>query len=761
VTNVDKTVSDTAQTTLEYQMKSGDKITLNVYPTYTLSEGENPDKYSVVLKKGSDYYLAESTIVEGQVETAVGKYLLNSEKENEDDLISKIEGEFPISSLSNVLYINNLQYSPAKLKYSERQGDNDKTYYKYEEDLVEENCDIVSSIVVNEKYEEYEFTVDNTIIEYKEAKTIYDFTNNDPFGSENPIKSTNRGQYSVSMLSDSNNYSYQESDGTFTFYAKNIKENPIFEIVITNKEASEDFVAKGMYIYVEKITDQVIHYAEADDYDGSGRVEIFESEGKEEDWIKRGATKLVFGNNISPLSIVLNQDISLGLIDSSYVKHEGINIIGNGYNISYYGNTLYKQLEGSTSVIKDVNLLGEVNCLDYSDNSFFASEGGASQTENSEVMSVLHNISLYGNIKIKNVNIGLINNTNIRLVNFKTFVNIDAYLFTQHVNLLNNINNIHYDDEDGVYKNNCTYNVADGRDGYVKGIAIYSAGDTVAYIYNNELSTKARGKTDGFSIYDIPNGTALALNRKGQAASAINILPDDFFTGDHEDNLKDYDSDCFVDTTNLCQPRIIYGEESEDGRDSMTSRAGFKIRVTSDFKTNANAQRLGSDEESNLFIAEAFDKPSLFEGRPNNYGYKVSSGTDANDKNFDIASQNYETNVLGNSVIFRFTSNDRTGSASTAGLIDINSGWSTSSDNIFGIDKDKLTESVTVKYNDQSATVRPHLPSYWNTTFWATVNTKDDEEGLINAEVRVLASKIPFYNGNIEDWHFVGQWTED
>ena len=193
----------------------------------------------------------------------------------------------------------------------------------------------------------------------------------------------------------------------------------------------------------------------------------------------------------------------------------------------------------------------------------------------------------------------------------------------------------------------------------------------------------------------------------------------------------------------------------------MTSRAGFKIRVTSDFKTNANAQRLGSDEESNLFIAEAFDKPSLFEGRPNNYGYKVSSGTDANDKNFDIASQNYETNVLGNSVIFRFTSNDRTGSASTAGLIDINSGWSTSSDNIFGIDKDKLTESVTVKYNDQSATVRPHLPSYWNTTFWATVNTKDDEEGLINAEVRVLASKIPFYNGNIEDWHFVGQWTED
>ncbi len=86
-----------------------------------------------------------------------------------------------------------------------------------------------------------------------------------------------------------------------------------------------------------------------------------------------------------PFSIILQDDISFTTVDGGFNKPASINIIGNGYYISYYNSPIFQSLEGINSFIKDVNFLA-----DGYGNALFLSG------EDNDSLSKLANIAIYG-----------------------------------------------------------------------------------------------------------------------------------------------------------------------------------------------------------------------------------------------------------------------------------------------------------------------------------------------------------------------------
>jgi len=84
------------------------------------------------------------------------------------------------------------------------------------------------------------------------------------------------------------------------------------------------------------------------------------------------------------IDIVLTKDISIGQID--YNLPLIVNLIGNGYNLSYYERALYNSL-GNTATIKDVNILSSVEIT--SGEAYIFKDGGS---------GTINNLNLYGNI---------------------------------------------------------------------------------------------------------------------------------------------------------------------------------------------------------------------------------------------------------------------------------------------------------------------------------------------------------------------------
>ena len=145
-------------------------------------------------------------------------------------------------------------------------------------------------------------------------------------------------------------------------------------------------------------------------------------------------------NSDEPLEacpIILLSDVSLANIGSGFNKDSNINIIGNGYYLSYYitndssNVSLFKELSGTTSFIKDIKLLAEI----YNNSLIF--NGNTMQSD-------LINIDVYGtNINYNRSSRGaIINNTSYNSITEATTINISNFAnINGYINVITNSNN--------------------------------------------------------------------------------------------------------------------------------------------------------------------------------------------------------------------------------------------------------------------------------------------------------------------------------
>ena len=138
-----------------------------------------------------------------------------------------------------------------------------------------------------------------------------------------------------------------------------------------------------------------------------------------------------------PFSIILQDDISFTSVDGGFNKSDSINIIGNGYYVSYYNSAFFQSLEGNNSFVRDISFLS-----DGYENSLFLSGVGNSS------LSKLDNISIYGSTSnYTSSSAAIINysgaaNTNIPESNTDTNITIYASVVSKI-----NVNNFYQDDE--------------------------------------------------------------------------------------------------------------------------------------------------------------------------------------------------------------------------------------------------------------------------------------------------------------------------
>ena len=215
-------------------------------------------------------------------------------------------------------------------------------------------------------------------------------------------------------------------------------------------------------------------------------------------------------------TIVLTRDISFVDINGGFVKAEGVNIIGNGYYISYYNSPFFIGLNGdgqNNTFVKDVLFLSESQ-----NNAMIANIGFFS-----EYQTDFKNIALYGSSEsplilssissIIDTNIYVrTSNTTMDIINYasivKSFNNInysspysDLTLFDNRavkVTITNNGFIMAANGKDGTNGNDGTsisLNGSDGRDGDQGGDVIISQND--ASTFNEDSSTGIIKTGDG------------------------------------------------------------------------------------------------------------------------------------------------------------------------------------------------------------------------------------------------------------------------
>ncbi len=163
---------------------------------------------------------------------------------------------------------------------------------------------------------------------------------------------------------------------------------------------------------------------------------------------------------LEPLSIILTEDISFVNIAGGFTKQDNVNIIGNGYYISYFGSSFYKSLAGENTFIKDVKFLGET----YSDPLFMS---GVTDFE-----ADLINIEYYGSIALFNSDNGALINYDGSAdssVDITSYVNISSvlniYSNTNSTNISNDILLFKGISSKAIFENNGVIIATNGRDG--------------------------------------------------------------------------------------------------------------------------------------------------------------------------------------------------------------------------------------------------------------------------------------------------------
>ena len=148
-------------------------------------------------------------------------------------------------------------------------------------------------------------------------------------------------------------------------------------------------------------------------------------------------------NTILPaLSIILMNDTSFNNIDQvGFMKKENVNIIGNGYYISYFGAPFFNSLIGTNTFVKDVSFLGENH-----DTLFIK------KNSNYALQSNLYNIKLYGSVTNFNKDYGAIidysgnyQGSNIDITTYATIttdINVNNNIASNSTNKDNMLNNL-------------------------------------------------------------------------------------------------------------------------------------------------------------------------------------------------------------------------------------------------------------------------------------------------------------------------------
>ncbi len=235
-------------------------------------------------------------------------------------------------------------------------------------------------------------------------------------------------------------------------------------------------------------------------------------------------------DNAEPQHIVLTRNISFDSSRQQFAKSAGVNIIGNGHYISYFGSsfytTAYSPTASNTTWIRDVKYLAEMS----NKNSFFTQEkiaidNSVEKPANNYAGNILKKVTFYGSIinwdKEENPdslsNKATLINSNMNLIDFKTYVGITK---THHSITA---------DEDSENKNIYLFNdiiVNSSAENY--GVLIADYGDMgnhgASGSYNVEQYNDAKGEngSNGGSIIanksdvGVENGTeTLNMTNKG------------------------------------------------------------------------------------------------------------------------------------------------------------------------------------------------------------------------------------------------------
>ena len=141
---------------------------------------------------------------------------------------------------------------------------------------------------------------------------------------------------------------------------------------------------------------------------------------------------IVTNEPAEPHSIILMNDISFRndyIEGGGFIKQQNVNIIGNGYYISYYGSPFFKSLLGTESYVKDVSFLGENN------DTLLLKKAQTNGFDNliSGFQSDLYDIKLYGSVSNFNESYGA-------LIDFNGTFEGDTIDLTNYVAITTDIN---------------------------------------------------------------------------------------------------------------------------------------------------------------------------------------------------------------------------------------------------------------------------------------------------------------------------------
>lgn len=151
------------------------------------------------------------------------------------------------------------------------------------------------------------------------------------------------------------------------------------------------------------------------------------------------ATNVIVNNSLTLKSdvddtprynLILDHDISLGCVEGPYALN--VNIIGNGYNMLYYGKSLYNSIDTGKSM-KNVNILASVEAITNQDSYIFntAIKGKMSQVN---MYGVVH-ISLLKDAYVGNVLMNASAATKSTMTNINSYVSVDASYYLSNLSL--------------------------------------------------------------------------------------------------------------------------------------------------------------------------------------------------------------------------------------------------------------------------------------------------------------------------------------
>lgn len=381
------------------------EVKLDIYATYMAKSDEDIDDMSVVCQYSSDKYytwdkkgdtISNTYFHSFTANSATYNYIIQEKLlEDMDSILVSIEGKEEETGLSATYQSSSKQITATGLTA----GNTYTIYYGKEGDPS------LFTILGNAVYlNAAGYTIQEGYIGILKASddgsiTISNTTVSSTFNSGWNVAITNLKPITEDTT-DVEYYSKDDSTNTYTFYAKPDKNN-------SNIAYSTSYES-NITTYTLKNTG----------YNAEGT--LIQNEGE----------LIITKSKSEKHNIILTQDISLRKLTGSGIL--AVNIIGNGYNISYYGDSLYNQM--SDGIMQDVSLLGEVQYSEDGSKSFIFSADGAGQA------GQLNNITFFGTILMPAMEQGddaltnvLFDNSNLGtefgnliLSNFKSYVSFDA-----------------------------------------------------------------------------------------------------------------------------------------------------------------------------------------------------------------------------------------------------------------------------------------------------------------------------------------------